>query len=411
MGGAVSSIVFQPPKPAGYRMNAESGTLEWKEPLRFYESKKLHGLRVELLPLQHAAGFSASATDELSPGNKEFCVAAVHLKHPRSQCTIIYSHGTSEDLAVASQFAADFCNEFEADVVAYDYLGYGLSSGSPDEKGVYASIMTVYMHLVDKLQINPEKILLLGRSLGSGPSTYLASQKPAMGLVLLCPLSSVTRVIKPSLTVTPSFDMFANIDRIGKVACPILIIHGMCDDVIPWQCADTLYDASLSHFPPRSSDLMLVKNADHNNLLEIERDAILKRINTFILCCIDQCAVERSRSVASNRLSRKNTTVRTKSARAATKGFVFKHDFEEPSGERHERSTDSSSGRAEAGEDSAVRALQMALASSNVDSTCASQGSSSAGLSRVESHFDSWDDLLQSDDSRSLSQLMDRKIV
>ena len=77
--------------------------------------------------------------------------------------------------------------------IAYDYPGYGLSTGTPSEESCYESIDTVYQYLLNELGRSPERILIWGRSLGTGPSCYLASQQKVGGIILETPFTSALR--------------------------------------------------------------------------------------------------------------------------------------------------------------------------------------------------------------------------
>jgi pimeloyl-ACP methyl ester carboxylesterase len=102
-------------------------------------------------------------------------------------------------------------------ILAYDYTGYGLSQPSiPSEENCYADIDAAYDYLVNERQILPENIVLYGRSLGSGPSCYLAARtaeagSPVAGLILHAPFLSVFRVVFES-GCTLIGDKFPNVD-------------------------------------------------------------------------------------------------------------------------------------------------------------------------------------------------------
>jgi pimeloyl-ACP methyl ester carboxylesterase len=105
--------------------------------------------------------------------------------------------------------------------------------------------------LVGEKSIPQNKIIVFGTSLGTGPSTWIASQEGAnfRGLVLQSPFTSVVRIKVPMKSLA-FFDMFENIDRIEKVKCPVFIIHGRQDEVVPFDHAEVVY----TFFPLYSSD-------------------------------------------------------------------------------------------------------------------------------------------------------------
>jgi hypothetical protein len=76
------------------------------------------------------------------------------------------------------------------------------------------------------------QVVVYGQSVGSGPSCFLASREHVAGLVLHSGLTSGLRVLTPSRALG-CFDIFPNVDRIQRVTCPVLVIHGEKDVEVP----------------------------------------------------------------------------------------------------------------------------------------------------------------------------------
>lgn len=116
----------------------------------------------------------------------------------------------------------------------YEYTGFGESNGRlPGEQSLYDDIETVYLYLTENLNISPDNIILYGRSIGSGPTSYLAEKYPVAGAILHSGLSSALRVVF-NLRWTLPFDKFPNIDRMANINCPVYIIHGKRDEIVPF---------------------------------------------------------------------------------------------------------------------------------------------------------------------------------
>ncbi|MEO0378100.1 MAG: alpha/beta hydrolase, partial [Cyanobacteria bacterium P01_A01_bin.17] len=141
----------------------------------------------------------------------------------------------------------------------YDYRGYGTNSGTPSEQGVYRDIEAAYDYLVDELALSPSQIIVQGQSVGGGPSTYLATQKPVAGLILESSFTKIFRVLLP-FPILP-FEKFPNVDRLAKVNCPVLVIHGQADHIIAFKHGQELFEAALE---PKQS--FWVPEAHHNNV-------------------------------------------------------------------------------------------------------------------------------------------------
>ena len=182
-------------------------------------------------------------------------ISAKYLPNPRAQFTILYSHGNSEDLG-DSEEALETLRKMGLAVFAYDYEGYGTSQGTPSEHHAYRDIDAAYDHLTGTLGVPPGRIIAYGFSMGGGPAIDLASRKPLAGLIIESAFASAFRVSLPA-RILP-FDRFHNLEKIAGVSCPVLILHGTADSVVPVQHAELLFHAA--HEPKR---LILFDGLDH----------------------------------------------------------------------------------------------------------------------------------------------------
>eukprot|EP00898_Chlorokybus_atmophyticus_P002569 jgi/Chlat1/3312/Chrsp22S03471 len=159
-------------------------------------------------------------------------LAACFIRRKNARFTLLFSHGNAVDLGQMRPFLLDLSAALNVNILGYDYTGYGTSTGSPCEVATYADIEACYAWLQEK-GTREQDIVLYGQSVGSGPSTHLAALSPNLGgLVLHSPLLSGIRVLHPNTTRTYPFDIYKNVDKISKVACPVLVLHGTTDEVI-----------------------------------------------------------------------------------------------------------------------------------------------------------------------------------
>jgi len=188
-------------------------------------------------------------------------IAALHLPHPQARFTILYSHGNAEDLGALSPYLKEYRSRGFA-VFAYDYEGYGTSDGRATEKNTYRDIQAAYHYLRERPQVPAHRILVLGRSVGSGPAVELARREPVAGLVLESPFLSAFRVMTrwPLLP----FDEFDNLAKIRQVKGPLLLVHGRRDRVIPFWHGETLFAHANE---PKAA--LWIGEADHNDLVEV----------------------------------------------------------------------------------------------------------------------------------------------
>lgn len=198
-------------------------------------------------------------------------VAVQYLPNSGARYTILHSHGNAEDLG----FLQGVLSELHGagfSVVAYDYRGYGQSSERrPTVQTAIEDAEAVYDYVVDRLAIPPERLILHGRSLGSGPTLELASRRECAGVALESAFVSVLRVVT-RFRVLP-FDHYNNLSRVGTVRRPVLVIHGTRDGVIPPWHGRSLFEAASE---PKwavwvegagHNDLAMVAGADHGRAL------------------------------------------------------------------------------------------------------------------------------------------------
>ena len=185
-------------------------------------------------------------------------ISAVHLVNPTANYTIIYAHGNAEDLGDIKQYLEKL-RDFGFNVLAYDYRGYGTSQGIPTEKNAYHDIDAAYNYLVQDLKVLPQNIIAFGRSVGGGSAVDLAVRQPVGGLILESTFTSAFQVIIPA-RILP-FDKFNNIAKIQHVNCPVLIIHGKADEIIPISHGKKLYAAA-----PSPKLYLWVEEATHNDV-------------------------------------------------------------------------------------------------------------------------------------------------
>jgi abhydrolase domain-containing protein 17 len=184
-------------------------------------------------------------------------ISAIYLPNSQSAYTLLYIHGNAEDLGDIRPIL-ERLQSWGFSVFAYDYRGYGTSSGKPSEANAYRDADIAYTYLTQQLKITPQQIIVYGRSVGGGSAIELATQKPIAGLVLESTFTSAFRVVVP-FPLLP-FDKFANLDKLQKIRSPILIMHGKSDRTIPFQHGLLLYEAALA---PKMS--LWIPDAGHND--------------------------------------------------------------------------------------------------------------------------------------------------
>ena len=192
---------------------------------------------------------------------------------------ILYSHGNGEDLGMLRDRMRKL-TQSGCDVFAYDYPGYGLSEGTPSEEGCYQAIDALYAHILEQTGKKASDVVIWGRSLGTGPSCYLASKIKVAGLLLETPFLSAFRTIT-EITVLP-WDRFRNLQRVALVKSPSLVIHGRWDEVIPFRQGRRIHNEL--HEP---KTFLEIKEASHNDLVEKGGQSYKESIKHFLSGLLD----------------------------------------------------------------------------------------------------------------------------
>lgn len=121
-------------------------------------------------------------------------------------------------------------------VLSVEYPGYGIYQGEANAKTIIEDAEIIFDFLTYEMLVEPENIYLFGRSIGSGPATYLAANRNPGLLVLMSPYTSIREVVRFLVGSWAQYlvaERFRNIDEITKVVCPCFFLHGKKDKLIP----------------------------------------------------------------------------------------------------------------------------------------------------------------------------------
>ncbi len=201
-------------------------------------------------------------------------LTAVWLKNPDAAFTLLFSHGNGEDLSIV----APFLREYYADrfsVLAYDYRGYGTSDGKPSYRNVKQDAEAAYRWLTEEQRVDPKKIIAIGRSLGGALAVRTAAEHPVGGLICECSFASAFR-LKTGVQLLP-WDKFDNEKLIRNVSCPVLIIHGTEDRVVPFRHGRRLYAAA-----PEPKQFFGIEGGRHTNYAYVAEERYLETIESFV---------------------------------------------------------------------------------------------------------------------------------
>ena len=191
-----------------------------------------------------------------------------------SKGLVLFLHGNSENLQMWAQFSTDF-HKNGYDIVISDYPGFGKSSGRHTEQNLYATADKMYEWATERYK--PEEIIIIGRSIGTIPASYLASKHKTKKVILETPLANMGLLIKHKFPLAPVcsrlYKRFGVDQWLKKSKSEIHIIRAEKDNLTTLACSEPLLGYAKSHY--------LVKGAEHGNLRGF--DSYQKRISELLL--------------------------------------------------------------------------------------------------------------------------------
>jgi pimeloyl-ACP methyl ester carboxylesterase len=194
--------------------------------------------------------------------------------------TMIYFYGNGSCLnRVAPEF--DRFRRLGLNVLIPEYVGYGMSGGSPSETGCQATAETVYDYLVSARKVDPKSIISAGWSLGGAVAIELASRRHVGALIAF---STFTRAADTARRLLPFVPValllrhrFDSVDKIANIRCPALLGHGRRDATIPFSMGKQLAESAGG---PVTT--IWIDQAAHKHFFEIGGAQIEAAITTFV---------------------------------------------------------------------------------------------------------------------------------
>nr|CCC89430.1 putative serine peptidase [Trypanosoma congolense IL3000] len=190
---------------------------------------------------------------------------------------IIYAHTNAVDVAMMFDEMSYLSKRASTSVLLVEYTGYGISHGDTTERSMNEDVLSAYYYALRHLHVPADRIVLMGRSIGTGPSAQVCAllqeeeEIPAL-LVLQSPFTSLRECVNG---ITPNvgsivsyfgYDWFRTIDVIAQVRCPIMVHHGVMDDTVSIEHAHQLKKVVEETSPPGVLELNIEQNYSHNDL-------------------------------------------------------------------------------------------------------------------------------------------------
>lgn len=180
--------------------------------------------------------------------------------NPGQSASLLYFGGNAENVSFN---APEFLEMFPAlTMYLVNYRGYGGSSGTPSEDGLYADADAIYRSIAQR----HTQVAVMGKSLGSGVATYIASTHPVEKLALITPYDSIANIAGDLYPMFPAHlllrDQFDSLGRVEHIKAQTLVLLAEFDETIPAENSARLIAA----FPENQISVTTINGADHNSL-------------------------------------------------------------------------------------------------------------------------------------------------
>jgi hypothetical protein len=166
-------------------------------------------------------------------------------------------------------------------VLLFDYRGFGGNPGTPTESGLAADARAARAFLAGRGDVDPDRLVYFGESLGTAVAARLAAEHPPAALVLRSPFASLAEVGQFHYPILPVRwllrDRFATIEHIRQVRSPLLVIAGARDTIVPVEQSRRLYEAA-----PSTKRLLVIEGADHNDHELNAGEAVMRAVGQFL---------------------------------------------------------------------------------------------------------------------------------
>ena len=193
---------------------------------------------------------------------------------------LLFAHGNAGNLTSRVEQSQAFARQ-GIGVFIFDYRGYGRSEGTPSENGIYRDIGAAYLLLTDDWGVAAERIVLMGRSLGTAPAARLSTLVPHAALVLVSPLPSAKRMARRMFGGLPADLLIRSrlpvVDWVAERTTPLLVVHGDRDEVIPLAYGREVYESAAD--PKR---FLLLTDAGHNDILAAAGRQYVDSVSAFV---------------------------------------------------------------------------------------------------------------------------------
>ncbi|MCW8872978.1 MAG: alpha/beta hydrolase [Xanthomonadales bacterium] len=206
-----------------------------------------------------------------------------YIRAPDARGVLLFFHGNAGNISHRLESILIF-NRLRLDVLIVDYRGYGQSTGRPSERGTYRDAQAAWDYLVRDRIVAPGNIVVFGRSLGGAVGAWLAAQLPAeeqpAAVIIESSFTSGADMARRLYPVYPARLLtrlkYPVIEFVGRLQCPVLVVHSRDDEIIPFTMGRAIYDAV-----GQPKDFIELRG-DHNAGFWISREHYAAGLDAFL---------------------------------------------------------------------------------------------------------------------------------
>ena len=202
------------------------------------------------------------------------------LPHPDALAEVVFFHGNAGNLSLWLDLLIELRSQQLA-VLAVDYRGFGASSGSPTEEGLLLDAAATVQAFWETIHQPDRKVVYWGRSLGGVAAAHAAKVREPDGLILEATFPDKQSLLRhyPILRMVSPFSRYrlATVEHLSNRRCPVLVIHGSHDRVVPVSQGHLLFEQLKA---PKK--LLIVEGAGHNEVEAIDSEVYWEGIVTFL---------------------------------------------------------------------------------------------------------------------------------
>lgn len=203
---------------------------------------------------------------------------AWHLRSENPRALVVYFHGNGANLSNWAPILSGVARHGYS-VFAFDYRGYGLSTGRPSEGGLYRDVDAV---LDETGKRDHPALIYWGRSLGATMAAYAARKRAPSGVILESGFPDARSLLRtsPLMAFLALFSTyrFSTTDHLKGLSVPVLVMHGDRDSVVPFEHGRALFDAITA---PKKQ-FFVIRGGDHNDAAAPDEGAYWKAVDSFV---------------------------------------------------------------------------------------------------------------------------------